>query len=187
MNNNINIESYGSGDSYLIRDVLSENISHDLFYTLRDIEIAWEKVEHKGGDLPRELSTQVEYYCPIHNSNTCSLDIDNNNKCILCEPIYRHPVDYETKLNQYSSSVKYIRDNIITLLNNKDDMFHDLRFNHTLIQLYRSGNDYIGDHCDKTLDIKLNSIILNYSLGTTHYHHKLNSIIIHLNIIIRCY
>jgi hypothetical protein len=36
-----------------------------------------------------------------------------------------------------------------------------------LIQLYRSGNDFIGEHSDKTLDILQNTNIVNYSIGAT--------------------
>jgi alkylated DNA repair dioxygenase AlkB len=161
--NDSNIERFGCGDSYLIKDVITDKkLCDDIFYILRDNEVNWERIEHKGGSLPREISTQVEYYCNIHNNDNCQL----NDLCINCEPIYRHPVDYETKLTQYTPSVKYIRDHIVTLLNQRN-LFQDIRFNHSLIQWYRSGNDYIGDHCDKTLDIKRNSMILNYSLGAT--------------------
>jgi hypothetical protein len=162
---NDNDDTYGLGDCYLLKNILPDHISNDIFYLLRNNEIEWEKIEHKGGYLPREISTQVEYYCPVHDSDNCNIT-NENSTCIQCEPIYRHPVDYEAKITQYSSSVKYIRDHIIKILNEKN-MFQDLRFNHSLVQWYRSGNDHIGDHCDKTLDIKQNSIILNYSLGAT--------------------
>ncbi|CAG8670551.1 5137_t:CDS:1, partial [Acaulospora colombiana] len=37
--------------------------------------------------------------------------------------------------------------------------------NHALIQLYRSGNDYISEHSDKTIDVVRGSNIVNVSLG----------------------
>lgn len=37
--------------------------------------------------------------------------------------------------------------------------------NHVLIQLYRSGNDYISEHSDKTIDVDRASKIINVSLG----------------------
>jgi hypothetical protein len=37
--------------------------------------------------------------------------------------------------------------------------------NHVLIQLYRSGNDYISEHSDKTVDVARGSLIVNVSLG----------------------
>ena len=37
--------------------------------------------------------------------------------------------------------------------------------NHVLIQYYRSGNDYISEHSDKTIDVVRGSNIVNVSLG----------------------
>lgn len=37
--------------------------------------------------------------------------------------------------------------------------------NHVLIQYYRSGNDYISEHSDKTIDVVRDSKIVNVSLG----------------------
>jgi hypothetical protein len=37
--------------------------------------------------------------------------------------------------------------------------------NHALIQLYRSGADYISEHSDKTIDVVRGSRIVNVSLG----------------------
>lgn len=39
--------------------------------------------------------------------------------------------------------------------------------NHVLIQHYRSGNDYISEHSDKTIDVVRGSFIVNVSLGAT--------------------
>lgn len=41
------------------------------------------------------------------------------------------------------------------------------RFNIALVQWYRTGFDYIGEHADKTLDLDRGSAIVNYSLGAT--------------------
>jgi alkylated DNA repair dioxygenase AlkB len=38
-------------------------------------------------------------------------------------------------------------------------------FNHVLIQYYRTGNDYISEHSDKTIDVVQGSKIVNVSLG----------------------
>ena len=37
--------------------------------------------------------------------------------------------------------------------------------NHVLIQYYRTGNDYISEHSDKTIDVIRGSKIVNVSLG----------------------
>lgn len=39
------------------------------------------------------------------------------------------------------------------------------RFNHALVQLYRSGTDHITEHADKTLDIVQGTPIVSVSLG----------------------
>ena len=43
--------------------------------------------------------------------------------------------------------------------------------NHCLIQYYRDGNDHIGDHSDKTLDIQPDSCVVNYSIYPFDNHH----------------
>ena len=42
-----------------------------------------------------------------------------------------------------------------------------VEFNHALIQFYRSGEDYIGEHADKTLDIEFGTPIVSVSLGAS--------------------
>ena len=75
------------------------------------------------------------------------------------KPLYRHPADSQPEIEQMSPLVK----KICELLTVKCDE----QFNHVLIQLYRDGNDYIGEHADKTLDIRKNTKIVNYSIGST--------------------
>ena len=153
-NDKMLLPSFGCGDSYLIKNILPDKLANDYFYSLRD-ELKWERdITHNNGVLPREMTSMVEFYCINNNDNTY----------MKFEPIYRHPIDYELKIHEFSPIIKDIRDNILQSLSEYDQ---NLRFNHVLIQLYRSGNDYIGDHCDKTLDIKRNSLIVNYSLGAT--------------------
>lgn len=41
--------------------------------------------------------------------------------------------------------------------------------NHVLIQYYRTGNDYISEHSDKTIDVVQDSKIVNVSLGAERY------------------
>lgn len=75
------------------------------------------------------------------------------------KPLYRHPADSQPEIEQMTPLVKKICD-ILSLK-------CDEHFNHVLIQLYRDGNDYIGEHADKTLDIRKNTKIVNYSVGST--------------------
>ncbi|KAF3038397.1 hypothetical protein E8E11_004086 [Didymella keratinophila] len=73
------------------------------------------------------------------------------------KPVYRHPADQTLPLLHFSPKVQYIRRQAEKLVG------HSL--NHVLIQLYRSGNDYISEHTDKTLDIAKGSSIVNVSFG----------------------
>ena len=74
-------------------------------------------------------------------------------------PLYRHPADEQPFLTEFTQTTKIIRDFLSTLL--------DQELNHVLIQYYRDGDDNIGEHSDKTLDIKIGTNIINYSCGAT--------------------
>jgi hypothetical protein len=72
-------------------------------------------------------------------------------------PVYRHPADQTLPLLHFSPKVQVVRKQAEKLVG------HPL--NHVLIQLYRSGNDFISEHSDKTLDIVKGSSIVNVSFG----------------------
>jgi alkylated DNA repair dioxygenase AlkB len=129
-------------DSRLFFDFLPEDIASGFFGQLRS-EVEWHTMRHKGSDVPRLVALQVEF------------DDDG------AEPIYRHPVDEEPQVSAWTPTVNLIRESIQARLG--------LRLNHCLIQLYRSGQDFIGEHADKTLDILKQTPIINYSLGATRY------------------
>jgi hypothetical protein len=94
---------------------------------------------HQQGEVPRLVCCQGEFG-------------DNGSK-----PVYRHPADQTLPLLHFSPKVQWIRRAAEKLVG------HPL--NHVLIQLYRSGNDYISEHSDKTLDIAKDSSIVNVSFG----------------------
>jgi alkylated DNA repair dioxygenase AlkB len=72
-------------------------------------------------------------------------------------PIYRHPADESPPLCPFSPTVSKIRAHVERALQHP--------VNHVLIQLYRSGADYISEHSDKTIDVVRDSRIVNLSLG----------------------
>lgn len=117
--------------------------SKELFNIL-DKETEWKEIHNKGGLVPRLMYIQGEV---------------NNNLV----PVYRHPLDDEPKLKNFTPTVLEIKRKVEKALNIPDEQ----KFNHVLIQKYRSGQDFIGEHSDKTLDIAPNSYIVNYSLGST--------------------
>ena len=136
-------DSIGEGDSEVLYDSLKGIHSHndcdnELFSGLKN-EIYWQKMSHRAGEVPRLVSCQGDV---LEGGAT---------------PIYRHPTDEILPLMRWSPLVKRVRDRVQGLVKHP--------MNHCLIQLYRSGNDYISEHSDKTLDIVRGSYIVNVSLG----------------------
>jgi alkylated DNA repair dioxygenase AlkB len=130
---------YGECDSYLIEN---ENCDELGDITIDDIkaEIEFSEMLSHGAPVPRLIAIQA--------SKTAS-----------GYPLYRHPADYTPITKDFTPITIKIKEYIEKRLNCK--------FNHVLIQLYRNGDDMIGEHSDKTLDIKHGSVIVNYSVGTT--------------------
>ncbi|KAF2130321.1 hypothetical protein P153DRAFT_288326 [Dothidotthia symphoricarpi CBS 119687] len=136
------------GDSRIVHDFFPTNFRHptDPSEPLRDLifaqlynEVRWQKMLHQQGEVPRLVCCQGEF------SEDGSM------------PVYRHPSDQSLPLLHFSPKVQVIRKQAEKLVG------HPL--NHVLIQLYRSGNDFISEHSDKTLDIVKDSSIVNVSFG----------------------
>lgn len=132
---------YGSNDSFLLLNIFPEDIADRLFCQLRD-EIIWNEMRQKGGRVPRDISIQG------------TLETINGDEY---EPLYRHPADEQPELISWTPTAKIIKEKIEEVIEQK--------LNHALIQYYRNGKDFIGEHSDKTLDVLRGSNIVNYSLG----------------------
>jgi len=137
----LNATILGSNDSYLLLDIFPTEIADNLFNQLRD-EITWNEMRQKGGRVPRDISIQG------------TLTIQNNDEY---EPLYRHPADEQPELISWTPTALKIKQRIEEVIEQK--------LNHALIQYYRNGKDFIGEHSDKTLDVLIGSNIVNYSLG----------------------
>jgi nicotinamidase-related amidase/alkylated DNA repair dioxygenase AlkB len=138
----------GEGDSRIIHDFFPPDLKHpsepskpfrDVVFTQIYNEVRWQKMLHQQGEVPRLVCCQGEFG-------------DDGSM-----PVYRHPSDQSLSLLHFSPSVQAVRKRAEELVG------HPL--NHVLIQLYRSGGDYISEHSDKTLDIVKGSSIVNVSLG----------------------
>lgn len=136
------------GDSHIVYDFFPPNLYHptdrskplkDLIFTQLYNEVHWQRMLHQQGEVPRLVCCQGEF------------GADGS------MPVYRHPTDQTLPLLHFSPKVQFIRKQAEKLVG------HPL--NHVLIQLYRSGNDYISEHSDKTLDIVKGSSIVNVSFG----------------------
>jgi hypothetical protein len=103
-------------------------------------EIAFSEMFNQGNKVPRLISIQSV------------ADPE------LGRPLYRHPNDEEPPNIEM---VPVVRE-IMSLV----EHYTGVRgLNHVLIQHYRDGRDNIAQHSDKTLDIDLETPILNFSFG----------------------
>ncbi|KAJ6202191.1 hypothetical protein J3E72DRAFT_234622 [Bipolaris maydis] len=142
-------DEIAEGDSRIIHDFFPSDLRHpsDPSQPLKDIifgqlynEVRWQKMLHQQGEVPRLVCCQGAFG-------------DDGSM-----PVYRHPADQTLPLLRFSPKVQIIRRQAEKLVE------HPL--NHVLIQLYRSGNDFISEHSDKTLDIVKGSSIVNVSFGS---------------------
>ncbi|GAB7350102.1 hypothetical protein MBLNU459_g0768t2 [Dothideomycetes sp. NU459] len=129
----------GSGDSRIVLDLLPAPRSATMFQEILH-EVYWQRMYHAAGEVPRLVC--------------CQGDISTVDGSM---PVYRHPSDQSLPLLHWSSSVANVRREAEARVGHK--------LNHVLIQLYRSGQDYISEHTDKTLDIVPGSKIVNVSFG----------------------
>ncbi|KFY30469.1 hypothetical protein V493_01884 [Pseudogymnoascus sp. VKM F-4281 (FW-2241)] len=126
------------GDTVIITDLLPSKEEAGIFERVKT-EVQWQRMSHQGGEVPRLVAVQGE----IGKDGSI--------------PIYRHPADESPPLLEFSPVVTVIRREV------EKKLGHPV--NHCLIQLYRSGTDYISEHSDKTLDIVPDTYIANVSLG----------------------
>ncbi|KAJ7685063.1 hypothetical protein DFH06DRAFT_1028364 [Mycena polygramma] len=131
-------DALGTGDSYLTLNIVPHELADVAFDRLRD-EVQWDVMHHRGGEVPRLVAVEGE----VASDGSF--------------PIYRHPSDESPPLHPFSPTVDAIRKQVQTVLQHP--------VNHVLIQLYRSGTDYISEHSDKTIDVVRGSNIVNVSLG----------------------
>lgn len=132
-------DEIGSGDTQIIFDLLPSSRSDVVFQQLLQ-EVCWQKMYHVAGEVPRLVC--------------CQGDIDPSDGSM---PVYRHPSDSSLPLLHWSPAVAAVRKTAEAKVGHK--------LNHVLIQLYRTGQDHISEHTDKTLDIVPNSKIVNVSFG----------------------
>lgn len=131
-------DNIGDSDTTIHYEVMPLNNADHAFHLLSSF-IPWQKMLHRTGEVPRLVAVQ---------GNT-----DADGDC----PIYRHPADQSPMLQPFDPNVLSLKKICEKLVG------HEL--NHVLIQKYRSGDDNISEHSDKTLDIIRGSKIVNLSFG----------------------
>lgn len=127
-----------SAGSSIVYKLLGHQAAETVFQELKD-EVQWVRMLHQTGEVPR----LVCYQGNIHADG--------------CTPVYRHPSDKTILITPWTHKVDAVRKLA------EEVVGHEL--NHALIQLYRSGHDFISEHSDKTLDIVPGSNIVNVSFG----------------------
>lgn len=127
-----------SADSRIFYDLLPLELAETVFDQLNG-EVKWQRMHHQTGEVPRLVCCQG------------TIEADGS------MPVYRHPSDQTLSITGWSPIVDRVR------IAAEEIVGHTL--NHTLIQLYRGGADFISEHSDKTLDIAKDSFIVNVSFG----------------------
>ena len=135
----VRVTGLGAGGSTLWCGALADVIDGDTYAALA-AEVQWHVMFHRGGEVPRRVAIEGEL-------------VEG------CEPLYRHPVDEQPAMVGFTPVVDRIRGAVERRVGH--------RLNHCLLQLYRDGRDWIGEHADKTLDLVRPSTIVNVSLGRT--------------------
>lgn len=133
--------TYGEGDTKIIYDVVPVDKINVDFEAIKK-EINWLQMYQQGKPVSRLFAVQ----------GTIENDL---------RPLYRKPADALPEVVPWTPILNEIRKYLSGLLGKE--------LNHGVAQLYRTGEDHIGDHADKTLDIERGSAIVNYSVGRTRY------------------
>jgi uncharacterized protein (DUF924 family)/alkylated DNA repair dioxygenase AlkB/Ran GTPase-activating protein (RanGAP) involved in mRNA processing and transport len=148
---NENIETthvnIGSGDTYVTHEFISEEESAAAFQNLFNGEIQYQQWHHmpdKNGKL-----------LPLSRLKIAMADEDEDG----WTPHYRFPVNNQEHHNvhPFSKTVAQIRDKLVE--------HTKIPFNHSVVLLYRDGNDCIGFHKDKMLDLSPDNPIASISFG----------------------
>lgn len=138
----VEIVGIGAGGTTLWCGALREVIDDgEATYAALAREVDWQVMFHRGGEVPRRVAIQG-----LREPDGA-------------EPLYRHPADEQPALCGFTPTVDAIRRAVEARVGH--------RLNHCLLQLYRDGRDWIGEHADKTLDLVRPSNIVNVSLGRT--------------------
>lgn len=136
------LNRWGEGDSRLVPlPSLTDPAAQEMIWQRIDEEIYFEQMFMQGNAVPRLISIQSRQH-PTFGF-----------------PIYRHPNDEEPVNTEMCNVTNYLRELVEEYTGVRD-------LNHVLIQYYRDGRDNIASHSDKTLDIDLNTPIINLSIGS---------------------
>lgn len=139
----------GSGDTHLYKNFLGEEQANKLY-----------------NDIMKNIDFQQWYHMP--GKNKLPLPLKRVKRIITSinsdgsVPYYRFTIN-----DQNSHGLISPMPSVIQTICDKVNSFLGIEFNHVVILLYRDGDDSIGFHKDKTLDLDEKSPIVSLSLGET--------------------
>lgn len=141
-------EKIGSGDTKFIPNFLSEEEAKSAFDALNvGGEIKYQQWHH--------MPDKKQNLLPLSRLKIAMANTDEEG----WTPHYRFPVNNQDKhgVFPFSPTVQAVLDKLVALTG--------IPFNHAVVLLYRDGNDCIGFHKDKTLDLSSVDPIASISLG----------------------
>jgi len=153
-----NMRSFGSGDTHIINNFLSREEADDAFNNLFSSEIEYQQWHH--------MPSKKNELLPLSRLKIAMANTDSDG----WTPHYRFPVNNQNHhgVLPFSKTVKSIMDKLIE--------HTKIPFNHAVVLLYRDGDDCIGFHKDKTLDLSSTDPIASISLGQERTYMLRNSI-----------
>jgi alkylated DNA repair dioxygenase AlkB len=142
----------GAGDSFLLVDFMSAADAAVAFAAVSG-ETPWGSFNIRGGAVPRDV-------CTMGVPEQSQAAAGGGAASSLNWPLYRHPIDAHPAMHPWVPSVA-------SIVSRAQEATGET-INHGLIQRYHSGENFISDHTDKTLDIKRGACcVVNVSLGAT--------------------
>ena len=136
------MELVGSGDSYIIKDVLPENISRLVYQKVTD-EVEFKDLLVNKNSIVRKGA----FYAQIGPNGEI--------------PILRCPSIEDAEVKQFTPILQHIRDSLYDLTG--------VNINHVKVQTYADNTQGVMPHTDKTLDLEPGSAIVNYRIGATRH------------------
>ena len=130
----------GSGDSYLIKNVLPEDIARNVYQKVLD-EVEFKDLLVNNNPIGREGA----FYAQIGIKGEI--------------PILRCPSIEGAEVKQFTPILQSIRDYL--------SMITNVNINHVKVQTYADNTKGVAPHTDKTLDLAPDSSIVNFRIGAT--------------------
>ena len=84
-------------------------------------------------------------------------------------PLYRFPVNDQQRYGifPFSATIERLREKVVAHFAANNSEFKNFDFNHSVVLFYKDGEDCIGFHKDKTLDLVDGSPIVSVSTEQT--------------------